>query len=145
MSRRFDITEMHICPFDRVDGQLRPNLKYPKRYCVLDKEKEIAIDIKTKLKYIYVITSNNKEFMHEEYKKIQGNKRVAIFPLDSCDYSKIDLKGAQQIIESLRNNEEFQDGNEVFDNEKYLEYIENEQLNNQNKSKKTKKIGKRRK
>ena len=46
----------------------------------------------------------------------------------------------------LKNNVEFQDGNEVYDNKSYLEYLKEETLKeNQNNKNKIKIFGKRKK
>ena len=140
MDQRFDICEIHICPVYRVGDKFRPDREYPTRYCVIDKEKEIAIDIKTKLKYDYIQT------MSQSYKKIKGNNRVAILPYATFAYGNCDMKEAKNIIEQLKNNIEFQDGNEVYDNKSYLEYLKQEVLKEmQNNKTKTKIFRKRKK
>ncbi len=146
MQERFDICEIHICPVYKVGDNFKPDREYPTRYCVIDKEKEIAIDIKTKLKYDYIQTMSHLYFMSQSYKKIKGDNRVAILPYASFIYSSCDMKAARNIIEQLKNNVEFQDGNEVYDNKSYLEYLKEEVLKETQKQKnKTKKIGKRKK
>lgn len=144
MNDRFLITGIYICPVDRVGvGFFKPNLNYPVRFCVIDKKNELAIDIKTKLKYDYILTANHKDFIDHSDKKIRPNRRVAIFPNSSLGYGNYDIEAVKQIIEKLKNNERFPDGNDVLNNEKYLEYIEREESTKTNT--KTKKIGKRRK
>ena len=51
MGERFFVREIHICPFERTDiDKIKPNLDdYPARYCVIDSDKQIAIDIELKL------------------------------------------------------------------------------------------------
>ena len=144
MNDRFLITGIYICPVDRVGiGFFKPNLNYPVRYCVIDNKTKIAIDIKTKLKYDYILTVNHKDFIDNSNKKIEPNKRVAIFPNFTFEYDNYDLEEVKRIIERLKNNERFADGNDALNNEQYLEYIKREE--NANTKEKTKKIGKRRK
>ena len=145
MNERFKICEMYICPIYEKDGLYKPDLEYPTRYCVIDNVKEIAIDIKTRLKYDYVRTMSRLYFVSQSYKKIKGNRRVAIYPLASFGTLEYDIKEVEKIIEALNNNEEFEDGNETFDNKEYLEYIRQEQQIEQNKIKRSKKMGKSRK
>ena len=49
MQERFNVCEIHICPVYKEENGFRPDKAYPTRYCVIDKERQIAIDIKTKL------------------------------------------------------------------------------------------------
>ena len=139
MQERFDVCEIHVCPVYKVGNSFKPDREYPTRYCVIDKEKEIAIDIKTKLKYDYVQTMSHLYFMSQSYKKIKSDNRVAILPYATFAYGNCDMKEAKNIIEQLKNNIEFQDGNEVYDNKSYLEYLKQEVLkemqNNKNKTK----------
>jgi hypothetical protein len=135
MQERFDICEIHICPVYKVGESFKPDIEYPIRYCVIDKEKEIAIDIKTKLKYDYVKTMSHLYFMSQSYKKIKGDNRVAILPYAPLSFDNCDLDEAKKIKEQLENNVEFQDGNEVYDNKAYLEYLKQEALKENNKVK----------
>ena len=149
MNKRFFIKEIHICPVYKEGKNFRPDMEYPTRNCVIDEEKQIAIDIKTKLKYDYIETKSHLYFLSQASKKIKGDNRVAIFPYASILYTGYDQNEAIEIIEKLKNNEDFQDGNEVYGNEQYLEYLkqerEIEQEEYQNNHPKTKKIGKRKK
>ena len=142
MPERFLITEIHICPIYQIDGFYKPDLEYPIRYCVIDTENEVAIDIKTKLKYDYVQTMSRLYFVSQSFKKIKGDRRVAIFPLADFGSKEYNIKEAEKIIKALKNNKEFKDGNDVFDNKQYLEYIKQEQLMEQNKPKKMMKLRK---
>lgn len=150
MNERFNICEIHICPVYKVGDSFKPDREYPARYCVIDEEKQIAIDIKTRLKYDYIPTASHLYFMSQSYQKIKGDNRVAILPYTSILYGNCNLKAARNIIEELKNNVEFQDGNEVYDNKLYLEYLKQEALkekenqdalkeNNKNKQKKFRK------
>ena len=143
MEERFLITEIHICPIYQTDGFYKPDLEYPVRCCVIDTENEVAIDIKTKLKYDYVQTMSRVYFVSQSFKKRKGDRRVAIFPLADFGSKQYDIKEAEKIIKALRNNKEFKDGNEVFDNKQYLEHIKQEQLHEQSKPKKMTKLRKR--
>ncbi|MBR6690551.1 MAG: hypothetical protein IKL65_04405 [Bacilli bacterium] len=149
MEKRFRVSEMHICPVYRIGTNFKPDLEYPTRYCVIDNEREIAIDIKTKLKYDYVKTMSNLYFLSQSFEKIKGNNRVAIFPYANVNFDKYDIADVSIIIEQLKKDEQFQDGNEVYNNEQYLEYLKEEKLIELNQStsnkEKTKKLGKRKK
>lgn len=149
MNKRFFIREIHICPVYKKGNSFRPDMGYPTRNCIIDEEKEIAIDIKTRLKYDYIKTMSHLYFLSQASEKIKGDNRVAIFPYASILYTGYDQNDAREIIEKLKNNEEFQDGNEVYGNEQYLEYLkqerEIEQEKYQNNNPKTKKLGKRKK
>ena len=146
MKERFFVKEVHICPVYKKGNNFSPDMEYPTRNCVIDEEKEIAIDIKTKLKYDYVKTMSRLYFLSQSYQKIKGDNRVAIFPYASILYTGYNVKDAREIIERLKNNEEFQDGNEVYDNKSYLEFLKQEAINeSENKNNKVKIFGKRKK
>lgn len=151
MGERFFVKEIYICPFDRVQpGKLKPNLKdYPTRICVIDDEKEVAIDVKTGLKYDYIKTTSHLYFLSQSYEKIKEDKRVAVLPLMLISDDSYDLREVVKIINRLKRNENFQDGNEAYGNEQYLEYINQEkeiELEEQQYShSKQKKLGKRKK
>ena len=145
MEERFKIAQIHICPVYQKEGFYKPDLEYPLRYCVIDNENEIAIDIKTKLKYDYIKTMSRLYFVSQSYKKIKGNSRVAIFPLANFGPIEYDINEAEKIINELKNNKEFECGNEVFNNEEYLKYLKQEQQIEQNKTKKKTKTRKSRK
>lgn len=144
MEERFSVKEIYICPVERPSvGVLKPNLEYPTRYCVIDEEKEIAIDIKTKLKYDYIRTMSHLYFISQSYEKIKGDKRVAIIPFKIMNDNNYDFVEAVKIINKLKSGIEFQDGNEVYNNKQYLEYIKQEALEEQKKQSKVKKITKK--
>ena len=146
MDERFNVCEIHICPVYKVGDSFKPDREYPTRYCVVDEEREIAIDIKTKLKYDYIQTMSHLYFISQSYKKIKGDNRVAILPYASLLSDGYDRPEAISIIEPLKNNVEFQDGNEVYDNKSYLEYLKEETLKeSQNNKNKIKIFGKRKK
>lgn len=148
MQERFNVCEIHICPVYKEDNGFRPDRTYPTRYCVIDRERQIAIDIKTRLKYDYIETMSHLYFVCQSYKKIKGDNRVAILPYAPISYDNCDLEEAKSIIEQLKNNVEFLDGNEVYDNKAYLEYLKNEAIKENSKGKNkifTKLFGKREK
>ena len=128
---RYSVCWLQICPFERLDGGiLRPNRDdYPYRLCVLDREKSLAIDVKSETSYEYIRTSLV-YFLNEEAKKIENNERYAIMELhlsilgiDSNDYEH-----ANNILNELNNGKEFLSGNTIS-NEEYLENINNENNN----------------
>lgn len=128
---RYSVCWLQICPFERLDGGiLRPNRDdYPYRLCVLDREKSLAIDVKSETSYEYIRTSLV-YFLNGEAKKIEDNKRYAIMELhlsilgiDSKDYEH-----ANNILNELNNGKEFVSGNTIS-NEEYLENINNENNN----------------
>ena len=147
MDERFDILKICICPVTRV-GNLKflPDSNYPRRCCVIDNEKEIAVDIKTKLKYDYIKTASYLYFINKSYKKIKANERVAINSSNYFSMENINLDDVQKIIDVLKNGGDFQNGNEVYDNKAYLEYLKQEAQNeSQNKKNKVKIFRKRKK
>lgn len=148
MQERFKVCEIHICPVYKEENGFRPDRSYPTRYCVVDRERQIAIDIKTKLKYEYIETMSHLYFVCQSYKKIKGDNRVAILPYAPLSFDNCDLEEAKRIKEQLENNVEFLDGNEVYDNKAYLEYLKQEALKENNKGKNkifAKMFGKRKK
>ena len=125
MEDRFKLEEINICPIHKIQEKfLKPDTNYPTRYCVIDEEKEIAVDIKTKLKYDYVKTISNLYFINKSYEKIKDNKRLAILPFATFFVDEKYRVEGNFIIDQLKNGVEFQDGNEVFNNEQYLEYLD---------------------
>ena len=132
----------YICPFVFLGGlNIIPDPKYPPRLCVVDYENGIAIDVETNLKYDY-IESSSRLYMGSIIDKIKNDRRVAVltsqvlFNKDNC------YKKALKIIKQLELGQQFEDGNLIFSNEQYLEYVNN--FKEQTKQK-TKKIEKRRK
>lgn len=145
MGERFFVKQIHICPFDRTDlGKLSPKInEYPARYCIIDEEKQIAIDIELKLKYDYVETISWLNFINQSYEKIQDDKRVAVCPYRLMNDNDFDLVEAIKIINNLKNGYEYPDGNETYNNQQYLEYIALEKAKEEKL--RIKKIGKKRK
>ena len=131
-NNRYIVCWLQICPFERLNGGiLKPNRDdYPYRLCVLDKKKDIVIDIKTSHKYNYIHTSLV-YFLQEEAKKIEDGKRYAINELHSSIFlvTEEDVEKTREIICELDNNIGFVDGNKVLSNEQYLEKILEEEKN----------------
>jgi len=143
MKERFFVANIYICPA-KVVGETRfiPNLNYTTRYCIVDTKQGIAIDVKTRLKYNYIETFNESYFNIESCKKIKNNKRIAIFPMTTLGLDGCGLSAIQEIINEVKSGKEFKDGNEVFNNEEYLEHI-NQEKEIQKTNQKTKLFGKR--
>lgn len=128
-SERFLVAQMFICPFViRDDKGIVPDLNYPLRFCVIDKERKIVVDIKNKLKYDYVETISMLYFINDSLKKIRNNKRVGVFPVLPIPIDLEINELSNDIITKLENSEDFKEGNEVLSNEEYLKSIENENL-----------------
>ena len=123
MNSKYDIVILRICPFNMLGGiNILPDLNYPARLCVLDREKGFAIDVETGLKYDYLETIS-RLYIDSMASKIFNSRRVAIPCKLNCNTVKINKRKASKIIIGLSQDEEFLDGNLVLDNEKYLETI----------------------
>lgn len=135
---RFSIEILVICPFNVTQEiNMTPDLRYPPRFCVLDKEKQIVVDIKNKLSYSY-IDANRRLFTGSDVEKIKDSKRVAIRALSSLTYEKYPFLEAKRIIKKLEDGFSYPDGNEMLNNKEYLQLIESE-------NRKLRKVTKRRK
>lgn len=151
MDERFEISELSICTFKIEKGIIQPELnKYPRRLCVIDKQRRIVVDVKHKLEYDYIETVSGIYFINKSSEKIKENKRAAIFPcimfLNDTDIEdRKDLISAKEIIQKLSLGKKYEDGNLVFNNEQYLEKIEQDKKTTKNKFIKIKKIGKKQK
>ena len=76
---------------------------------------------------LYHLDNSNLYFLSQSYEKIQDDKRVAVFPLLLLGNDSFNLLNeAEDIKQKLANDYEFKDGNEVYGNEQYLEYIKQE-------------------
>ena len=136
MNKRFLVQQLYVCPIIVMEsGILKPNLEYPTRYCVIDRKKEIAIDISTNLKYDYIEDVNNLRFKSKVYKNLKENKRVAIFPFMTFWRQDYNIDEANKIIVSLKAGKKFEDGNELLNNHEYLIYVSQEQQIKQNREK----------
>ena len=122
---RYKIKEIHICPFKENEyGLLSIDMGYPTRWCVIDDEKKVAIDIKTQLKYQYVEIVNGLYFVDKP--KDLKNKRFAVQPYALGFIPKECMESAINIVNDLKNDEEFIDGNEALNNKEYLQYLKEE-------------------
>ena len=147
---RFSISEVHVRPFERTkDGFVKPLLnEYPTRWCVIDNINSIAIDIELGVKYNYIPTKYNYittcsgiYMLNGASKLIKDDKRAAVISYANilCDLSIIEK--AKPIIEKLKNNYQFVDGNDLYSNEEYLKYLKQEEKETLSKEKiKTKKM-----
>lgn len=149
MKKRFEISEIHICTLKVESIGIRAELeKYPRRMCVIDNERKVAVDIKHELEYDYIESMNDSYLINSAIDKIKESKRVAIFPIDtylSSIKDKTLLIRAKKIIEFLSSGKKYADGNIVLNNEEYLKQVELEENDSKDKSNKTKKIGKKQK
>lgn len=125
---RFSISEVHVCPFERTkDGFVKPLLnEYPTRWCVIDNINSIAIDIELGVKYNYIPTCSGIYMLNDASKLIKDDKRAAVISYANilCDLGIIEK--AKPIIEKIKNNYQFVDGNDLYSNEEYLEYLKQE-------------------
>lgn len=144
---RFKIANTHICKFERPqEGVIKPLLyMYPTRWCVIDKQENVAIDIKLGVKYKYIPTCSGLYVLSDVSNLILEDKRGAI--LDYADLLwDADLKNkAKIIIEQIKNNYQFIDGNDLYNDEEYFNYLNKEkEQEEQEQSKKQKTLYKRR-
>ncbi|MBQ9072112.1 MAG: hypothetical protein IJY25_03035 [Bacilli bacterium] len=148
MKERYDVQEVHICPFEFEKTGIRPELeKYPRRLCVFDNERKKVIDINNKLEYDYIETISGLYLINSSIEKIKESKRVAIFPTVTflSDLDSKTLSKAQAIIKYLESGKKYPDGNTALNNEQYLEKVKEEEKSLKQKLSKVKKIGKIRK
>ena len=142
MAERFRIAETLICSFNiKEQGIIEPDDRYPLRLCVIDEEKEIAIDVEHNLQYNYINTGSSLYLQQKAIQFIKDDKRAAIFgciTLKSDIADKKILRRAEQIIQDLKKGKKFIDGNSVMSNEEYLEAITKDKT-----EQKVRKIGKK--
>lgn len=145
MSEKYTIEMLYICPLVHLSGlNIVPDLQFPPRLCVVDREMGIAIDVRTKLKYDYLETLS-RLYIGATMEKAKGQSRIGI-PAMFCDVkSETDYKKALRLIEQLKLGKTFPNGNEVLSNKEYLFLVENENDNEKINDTKTKKLGKRKK
>lgn len=139
MKNKYSIRVANICPFIFLSGiNIIPDLNYPPRLCVVNEEEGFAIDIDTELKYDY-LEAPSRLYINSMVDKVKDNKRVAI--LSNLNYENIysQYPKGLKIIEQLKSGRKFENGNDVYNNDQYLEYLDRES------TKKVKKIEKRRK
>ena len=139
------VAKIHICVFEKNnENQIKIDTqKYPDRICVIDEGKNIVIDVQTKHQYPYIRTVNRLYFAsNDDAARVKYGKRNACFEYSNCpflEFTPLEFKNCNEIIEQLNQGVEFLDGNEVLTNEEYLEMIKNEK--NDNKIKKMLKKG----
>jgi len=144
MNERYTIINTYICPFSFVNEYVKPNFDYPIRLCVLDTQKNIIVDIEHELMYDFIKTNENINLCIGEKKKIKENKRFGIISIIDLDSEKETLEKAKKIIENLKNDFKYPDGNDILNNEEYLYLINNQEKNEMSK-KQVQKIIKRKK
>lgn len=136
MNENYSLNQIRICPIEVVKKEgkkifiIPETSEYPYRWCVIDKEKCIAIDVELELKYDYVETINNKYFLDDSYKLIEENKRVAIFPLLGYNYQDDIRYKSDEIVTKLKLGKEYKNGNEIYNNEDYLDKILKDECHN---------------
>ena len=124
MNERFRIMEFCICTFDKTNEFYRPNINdYPRRLCVIDNDNGLVIDIEHGLKYDYIETINGKYAINNSLSKVESGKRSAIFPIVAFNVDNRTMSKALKIVERLKKNETFLDGNDVLNNEEYLKKV----------------------
>lgn len=124
-SERYLITKMHISKFELAGERINPNfLNSPLRICVLDRQKEIAIDVETFCSYPYVKILNMQYlFGFDKISKYGLDKRYACVEHHSMVLGNVDLeilKRCKKVIMLLEQNFIFPDGNDELTNEEYL-------------------------
>ncbi len=140
MNQRFTVTNVSICPIhDKGNGAFQPDFDYPIRKCIVDRERGIVVDIKTKLKYDYIETMSFIYVLNDSYKKLKKDKRFGIYAVQNISPITENLQEIEEIIEKLKNGEDFVDGNDVLDNKQYLESIKEEYEKSIQQSKKIRK------
>ena len=128
MEDEYSLSEVNICTMKEEIGGYRPNLyEYREtRLCVIDLKQKIAIDINHELMYDYLETINGSNFKDGANKKIQGEKRYAIFPLYYLGKDLDYFYKAESIIKKLKSGYRFKDGNLALSNEEYLRRLDQE-------------------
>ena len=134
---RFTTAYLRICEFNKYDGVVSPiedDDKFPMRLCVIDTDQSIAVDVKTKLKYDYFETTESKIYFLCNVKgKIHPEKRYGVFPVTAYNLDVEQTALVEQIINGLKNGEEYKDGNDIFPGEEtYTKYLESEKTKTQN-------------
>ncbi len=131
-NKRFLIKSMYICPFDfSKENFVVQREGYPMRFCVLDTDKKIAVDILHGLKYDYLETLSGLYILSDYITQIKNGERYAAFPEQSNGPDNITFSKALDIIKKLKAGGKFENGNEVLSNDEYLNLITktgNEQL-----------------
>ncbi|MDO4962598.1 MAG: hypothetical protein Q4E75_00635 [bacterium] len=136
---RFEIVCIYICPFIFVNEiNVLPNFSdYPVRNCVIDKEKNIVIDIETEQQYDFLPTVSRLFVLTKFKDKIKDGKRVGVKGMPSKTFTLDEIEKSKKIIKRLQNGEKFIDGN-LISNEDYLKLISKEEIEDNVKQKKLK-------
>ena len=123
MPEKYQIKDVNICTFSfDKEGSIKPNLnEYPYiRTCLIDTEKNIAIDINHEVEYDYLQTQSRLYFINGASEKIKENKRAAIFSYYVVSVDPEVEKKAKDIVKKIEKGVKFPDGNDVLSNEDYL-------------------------
>ena len=123
---KYTINKVMLCTFEwRDDKSIRVNSEnYPDRWCVIDNENNIAIDIKMGLKYDFIPTFSGLYLASKTATLIKENRRAAIHPCVSLEYDDGILEKGRNIISNLEKGYKYKDGNEVFNQTEYFEELE---------------------
>jgi len=144
MSERFIITNVLICPVHLMeDKNLKLDKNYTLRLCVIDLERNIAVDVEHQLQYVYIKTMSGLYYKNIVLNKDINNKRAALFdcePSFGVTNKYHLLLKAYEIRKNLELGKEYPDGNKMLDNDEYLEL-----LNSEEEKIKVKKLEKRKK
>lgn len=145
-NKNYEIIKTHICSLEKRDGITSFDLnKYPERICILDKTKNIVIDIETKHQYTYLETMSMLYVLNSELLyKIKPGNRVAVVSyawIPGFELTTEQLNKCEKIINSLKQGKEYPEGNKVLTNEEYLEMV----TKREEKNKKVYKFSKKRK
>jgi len=150
--KRFRVVNIHICCFDRGEKdkfKLDFN-KYPTRLCVIDEEKEVAIDVETMHQYPYIKTVGMLDLLDDaQAKKVKLGQRAAVVEYIDLTYYTLDSKTlikCENIINCLKQGIDFPDGNKELTNEQYLKMLRKQKNDKyENSNEKSKKKCKKRK
>lgn len=127
MDKRFLIQQINICECNIVDGVYKFKMdEYTNRWCVLDTLTKDAIDINMRLRYKFIPTLNETYFLDDSYKKVKHGERVAINPYYTFDIPNDIKNQAIDITDNIKAGYIYLNGNEMLDNDAYIEIIKEE-------------------
>lgn len=137
----FRISKIHICSFDKEkesDNFFKLDVyKYPVRICVIDEKKGIAIDVVTKHQYPYVRIINMSYSTDEQgLEEVTRGKRAACIEYHLFPHLELNseiLEKCNEVIKLLKNGFKFPDGNLELTNEEYLNLIDQQKTEENNK------------
>ena len=131
-NENYKIVKMHICRFERTEKGLALNLnKYPERLCVLDKNRKVAVDVKTAFEYPYIKVINMAYVVNDGV-KVNDQRRYACIEYNSLlgpDIKKEELLLCKEILNLLKQGVTFPDGNKELTNQEYMEMLKEEKNN----------------